>query len=256
MKKIFVALVILIISAAPPVKGQVEEAGVILQRLYKAYDSIAAFKFDVTYTYASDTLYGDYLHDVVKGSYIIDRKNAKYNLGNIYFVQNEHFFVSVYKDQKFIIMSRSRPHGGSFLPMRQTIDSLLGAYSAQYSISLNMNVDSTEGEILFTSTDTTSAFTSFKITYDNRVALILSLDYTFKGPPQLFRLTDNNSQALIENGIITARRQDLKIHFSNYSFALLEDKAFDIEKYVWYDAGEWKPTPEYRDFRIFYTDTN
>ena len=253
MKRILIFLFIWIITPPSTASAQVEEAGLIMQRLYKKYDSLHLFKFDVKFTYNSDTAYGDFLYDVLQGKYLMNRGNVKYRLGNIDILQNEHHFVSVYNEQKIIVVSDAVASGSKVLPMRQAIDSMLQVYESQYSVSLSLNIDSTEGEILFTSIDTTSIFTTFKITYDNEDDLLVSLEYNFIGPPQLFRLTDNDSQSLIENGIITSRMQKLKIEFTNYGFEELTPESFLTEQFVMNEDGQWKPVMKYRSYRVFAT---
>lgn len=235
------------------VSAQAEEANSIMQRLYQKYDSLNLFRFDVKFTYSSDTAYGDYSYDVIQGTYIMNRGKVKYRLGNIDMLLNEHHYIAVYNDQHVILISDKGSHANQALPMRQTIDSMLKVYDDQYSITLSLNMDSTLGEIRFVSTDSSTLFTEFKIIYDNEDDLLLSMEYSFIGPPQLFRLTDNDSQALIENGVITYRKQKLKIDFINYGFEELAPGSFLTEQYVWYEGGEWKPVPKYRSYRVFAT---
>src|SRR5260370_24527456 len=63
----------------------------IMADIYKVYDSLNYLTFDLKYTYTSDTLNGDFTNDVLQGSYTMAGKKAKYNLGEIEFMQNDSF---------------------------------------------------------------------------------------------------------------------------------------------------------------------
>ena len=67
----------------------------IMAGIYKAYDSIPYLTFDVTYTYNTDTLNGDFTHDLLAGSYTMAGKQAKYNLGNIDFGALSDFNLTI-----------------------------------------------------------------------------------------------------------------------------------------------------------------
>lgn len=249
MKKLFVLPFVFMLAFANNAKAQIAEASQIIQELYRNYDSLPNITFDVQYTYSSDTLYGDFLHDELMGTYTMSGRKAKFRLGGVEYLQNDSFFIAAYNDQKLILISNATQHAGGFLPMRQAIDSMLQVYSEQYEVNVIPEED-TVGIIEFIGVDTTAMFTRFTIRYNTESNTITGLEYQFWGGYGIFKTEGVDEGVLLEFGHIR-RKQTLAVDFVNYRFDNFSDDIYDESNYVWTEDDEWKPVAKYREYRVF-----
>lgn len=217
--------------------------GEVLATIYGKYDSLSYLTFDVRYTYTSDTVYGDFIYDALEGVYTMSGKKALFKLGAIEYMQNDSFFIALHPQDNIIIVSDPRhSNSGSFLPMREEIDSLMIAYAAHYDISATAN-DSL-GYINFLGLDSIARFQNFQITYDVDSKYIVSLSYTF----QEFVQADEEMPY-----DYMWRKRLLKVEFLNYRFENFSDNMYDENNYVFFENGECKPLSKYEGFRVFYS---
>jgi hypothetical protein len=218
----------------------------IMENIYKAYDSLNYLSFDVKYTYTSDTVNGDFTHDILEGSYTIAGKKAKFNLGDIEFMQNDSFFITVYNDHKYILVADPRSaNTGNELPMRQIIDSVINAYQQHYTYT-NTNIGDS-GILDFEKMDSAAQFVKFAITYDSVQNILHSIEYVFE-----------ESEPVDSLGYIlppVTREKRLKVEFSNYRFDNFSDSLYDENQYIFFEDGICKPIDKYNDFKIFYSRT-
>lgn len=225
------------INAQPP--GSAQQA---LENIYRSYDSIPYISFDVTYEYSSDTIYGDFSHEVLNGTYTLAGKSSLYRLGNIEFMQNDSFFISVYNDDKFILVADpATNHSGSVLPLRSLIDSMMLVYSTHYNISHNYLSDT--GVIAFESIDSFARFKSFSISYDTTHHLLHGINYAFEELEQI-------------DSVQTKMRQKwLTLDFKNYRFDNINELLYDENNYIYFDDRTCRPVSRYRGFKVYNSHT-
>lgn len=221
----------------------------IMQRIYEKYDSLTYLTFDVKYVYKSDTLNGKSERDVIKGTYTMAGKKALYNIGDIQFMQNDSFFISVYPKDKFIIVADPRTrNAGSELPMRNMMDSMMLSYAKHYNIT--MSSDSTEGTIKFIRADSMVQFDRFVIKYGIDDNYLNSIKYVFEEPEVINE--DDTTGAPPQT---VMRKKSLTIKFSNYRADNFSAKNYSENNYIWFEDGECKPVKKYKGFRVFYSRT-
>jgi hypothetical protein len=215
----------------------------VLTKIYKAYDSLKYLSFNVKYTYTSDTVREDFINDVLEGTYTLAGKKARFNLDNIEFMQNDSFFIAVYNEDKFIMVSDPRSkNAGSELPMRQVMDSLV-TMLGHYTLGLTNFSDT--AVVKLTKIDSIAKFTSFTLTFDTAQNIIHSISYAFE------ELTPVDSMGITLPPVMRQKR--LKIEFSNYRFDNFSDLLYDENNYIFFENGVCKPVEKYNDFRIFYS---
>jgi hypothetical protein len=238
---LFVMVILLTGVCQKEIKAQTPQE--ILYSIYGKYDSLANMTFDIKYTYGSDTLYGDYIYDVLEGTYTMYGKKAMFRLGDIEYLQNDSFFVAVYnKDEMIIVADPKKSNSGSYLPLRDQMDSLMAASAAHYTITTTLN-DST-GHIIFTRADSLAQFNSFVIEYDAENKFLRSLNYVF------------TEDATLPNSTVDKlRTRRLKVEFLHHRFDNFSDQLYDENKYVFFENGECKPVSKYAGFRVFYSRT-
>jgi hypothetical protein len=220
----------------------------IMDSLYRSYDSIKYLTFDVRFTYSSDTLLGDFTHDVLEGTFTMAGKKSKYNLGDVEFIQNDSFLIAVYNTDKYIIVAN--PHTkntGTELPMRQAIDSLIFAYAQYYTITVS-TVDSVTGKINFARADSLAQFDNFSISYYSDQHLLKSIDYSFQELPVL-------DSTIIFSSAPYPRQKRLKIEFSKYRGDNFSDTIYSENNYIFFEDGMYKPIAKYKDYQVFNSRT-
>lgn len=217
----------------------------VMENVYKRYDSTMFLSFDVKYTLGSDTLLGDFTHEVMQGTFTMAGKKTKYKLGDVEFMQNDSLFIAVYNNEKYIVISNPRvSNSGSQLPLRDMMDSLLQTYSPHYTINID-SPDTHTGRIKFVKADTLATFLDFKIAYDLDQYILRSVSYSFEEPPQLDTIAF----------LPAMRRKTMTIEFSNYRGDNYLDDAYDTNAYVFFEDGLFKPVARYRDYKVFNSRT-
>lgn len=221
----------------------------IMENIYKSYDSLMYLTFDIRFTYSSDTLYGDFAHDVLDGTFTMAGKKIKYNLGDVEFIQNDSFLIAVYNNDKYIIVSEPRAkNSGNELPMRQVMNDLITTYSQYYVISV-ATIDSLTGRIDFVKNSDQAEFESFSITYHSDQYLLKAIDYSFHEPPIL-----DSNVTYVEIPAYRTRR--LKIEFFKYRGDNFSDSFYSENNYVFFEDGMYKPVTKYKDFQVFNSRNN
>jgi hypothetical protein len=227
--------------------------------IYRSYDSLQYLSFDVKYTYTSDTLDGDFTYDVLEGSYTLAGKKAKFNIGDVEFMQNDSFFITVYNNDKFILVADPRnENSGKEMPMRQTLDEIVAKWG-EYTSAITY----TEDTALITLVRATAGaqFLKFTVSYDTTLKLLYSIEYTFEEPsanPSSFPPDPGGDPggfppdpgADPDTGL---RKNRFKIEFLNYRFDNFSETVYDQHRYIFFEDGACKPVEKYNDFRIFYS---
>lgn len=256
------ALVLLVFNDAHAQTAADTARNKVLQ-LFQTYDSIPYITFDVKYTYKSDTTFSDYAVETMKGSYTMSGKKAKYSLGDVEYLQNDSFLIAVYhKDQMMVVSQPTVQNSGSYLPMRDMVDSLLQAYANDYDIVVDVKMDTipstvedeieTKGFIQLTrkTGNTNAQFDRYRLEFDLDQNIITKLEYAFTEPGQGLTPAEepDAGQRLLKN---TARKRILQIEFSNYRFDNLSDTVYSENNWIWEEDGELKPVEQFKYYKVY-----
>jgi hypothetical protein len=249
----FLMIVVCLTTVTKAIAQKTKTPQQIMASIYTAYDSLPSLSFDVKYKYTSDTLKGDFTNESMQGSYTMSGKKSLYNIGHIQFMQNDSFYIAVYNDEKFILITD--PHttsAESSLPLHTFMDSILHSYASHYTIS-NKRINDTTNSISFTRIDSAAQFDEFTITYLNKKrAFLQSISYSFKKAEWF-----EDSSAIAQTGKVIQqqvnRRQNLTIDFFNYRVDKFSKKLYDESNYVWFDNGTWRPADKYKEYKIYYS---
>lgn len=223
-----------------------QQAKAAMQSLYKLYDSTAFITFDVRYNYLTDTVYGDFKNEQMAATYTMSGRKAKFSMGEIEYMQNDSFFITVYNKEKIIIVADSRlQNAGGYMPMRGAIDSVLSSYGSHYLINVQNNVADPAGFISFERADSLAMFDKFVINFDTQQKYLTGLTYTFmeESTPD----ADNAAAALAS----IMHRRTLKIDFFNYRFDNIDPEIYNENRYIWNDDGEIKPVAKYEGYKVY-----
>ena len=250
MKKIFKwSLIVTLITGGINLnecKAQLLAAQTAMQSLYKIYDSLPFITFDVKYTYSSDTLYNDFAHDEMTGTYTMNGKKAKFTMGDIEYMQNDSFFIAAFHKDKMIIVSNARQsNAGGYMPLRGAIDSLLNAYATHYTITVLNNTGDSIGYIRFVRSDSIAQFNNFTINFSKKRNCITNLTYDYSEQPVL-------PDSLMARPVMNkARHRTLKIDFIHYRFDNFSESVYDTNNYIWFEDGIGKSVAKLEGYKVY-----
>lgn len=255
---VFQTIMVFMCIASNKSIAQISTAKQLLEDVYKSYDNLKYLTFDVTYNYNTDTLYGDFTQDKLKGTYTMAGKRAYYQLGDIDFMQNEKYLVAVYHKEKFIIVSDpQQTNAGGYLPMRAQLDSLFLMASAHYDVSITTvhgtGSTHTISSIIFRATDSLVPFNSYVISFDSTAHLLQSLQYSYTGETDNSSAYETLSDSLRKSIVNVRRKKRLSINFSNYRYDNIKSNLYDINNYVFFEDNVCKPVSKYADYKVYNT---
>ena len=155
------------LSAKAQCTGMLDSAKKELYRINKVFDSASYLGFDMNVTYYTDTCSLNCSRQEAKTiSYQLNAKNYYYSAGNVEYMKNDSFTISIDHDEKTLIVSPSLPASPATVFMLQDfIDYSLNVYDTIFNICIT-DVDSFSRKITFTANSKHSPYTSLVITYD------------------------------------------------------------------------------------------
>ena len=259
VKKVLIAAVVFIHIGMQEIKAQttLDSARNAALGFFRTYDSIPYLTFDVKYTFFTDTAYSDFSYEIMNGTYTMSGKKAKYSLGDVDYLQNDSFLIAVYnKDELMVVSNPPVQNAGSYLPMREELDSLLQAYSASYDISVKSIVvnpaTDTIGYIRLVKKagDTLAQYNYYIIEFDMPQNTIRKVEFEYTEPGLGLTPADepDAGQRLLKN---TARRKTLRIEFLNYRFDNFSDSLYSENNLIWEEDGEFKPVEQYKKYKVY-----
>lgn len=259
IKKMYIGLFMLFLVGGNTLSGQttVDSARNTALNFFRTYDSIPYLTFDVRYTLYSDTAYSDFSYETVKGTYTLNGKRARYTLGDVEYLQNDSFLVAVYhKDEQIIISDPPVQNSGSYLPLREILDSLLQAYTANYDIwvknsTADPDIDSLGYiKLVRKLNDTLAAYNRYVIEFNIEKSFITKVEYEYTeaGLDLTPQEEPNEGQRLLKN---TARRKTLRIEFMNYRLDNFSDELYSENNFVWEEDGVYKPVDKYKSYSVY-----
>jgi hypothetical protein len=232
--------------------AQLDKAKADLADIYNTYLTMQNVAFNLTYSYNSDTLNGDFSSEQIKGSYSISGKKSLYKLKDVTFMQNDSILIGVYDDQHVIIVGN--PHASNAtgaLPSRSQLDSMLNQRGKDYEVAVTSKGKLTT--ISFIGIDSLAQFLKYDLVYDNSNHLIQRLQYLYRGITDK-DLTDPSLTDSVRNVLRTQiRKKMLTVWFTDYRFDKAPDKLFDERNYIVYQGNIYKPAAAYAGYRIYNT---
>ncbi|MBI3137597.1 MAG: hypothetical protein HYZ15_03325 [Sphingobacteriales bacterium] len=257
--KLFLLVLVFSVVGVTTLQGQtsLDSARNTALNFFRTYDSIPYLSFDVRYTLFSDTVYSDFSYETTRGSYTLSGKKARYTLGDVEYLQNDSILVAVYhRDEQIIVSDPPVQNTGSYVPLRQTLDSLLTAYSSSYDLwvkttTADPDVDSIGYiRLVRKSADTLGIYNRYVIEYNIERNFITKVEYEFTEPGLGLSSVDEPSEGarLLKN---TSRRKTLRIEFLNYRFDNFSDDRYSENNFIWLEDGVYKPVEKYKNYQVY-----
>jgi hypothetical protein len=223
---------------------------------FRTYDSIPYLTFDVRYSLFSDTVYSDFSYETTKGTYTLSGKRARYTLGEVEYLQNDSFLVAVYhRDEMMVVSNPPVQNSGSYLPLREMLDSLLQSYTANYDFWVkNSTADPDTDSLGYIRLvrkigDTLGMYNRYIIEFNIEKNVITKVEFEYTEPGRGLTPAEepDEGQRLLKN---TDRRKTLRIDFLNYRFDNFSDERYSENNFIWEDEGEFKPVDKYKNYKV------
>lgn len=244
---LIVALLLAFAGGLRPQEAKAQTLTDTIQGLYHFYDSIRYLTFDVRYYYTTDTVNGETETDQLMGTYTMSHKRVLYRLGNVEFMQNDSLFISVYHDDKVMMVApRKVDNAGTLLPLREALDSMITTYNSHYTVTHQHNTGDSISTIHFEG-DSTAPFAHFYLIYNRESQLITEMKYVYYEG----EVSEDLPRSSLPDSSLRERR--LTIYLENYRFDNISPELYDPSNYVWKEGGKWTPIRKYIDYRVYFT---
>lgn len=250
MKKIKFIIAVCAVAIASVASAQPNILDSVKTELYKVnkvFDSSYYLGFDVNIMYSSDTLFGRFEHEEMKGKYILNRRNLYYKMGNIEYAQNDSFVYNIYHDEKMMMMTKDIMASNSALfPLKEFVDSIITWYDSSYTISMYTVAESKVIE--FTAITSEVPYKRFAIYYEAESHYPDRFEMSMRGElNDLYDIPDSIA-ALIRIKPVEKR---ITMSFSNYYHPKTLEM-FEDNSYVYFDRQrkKYKPSEKFKAYRF------
>lgn len=214
-----------------------EEAIKKMEGLAEKYKASDYLSFDVTYRYATEQQPNKYV-DSLKGSFKLNGTNFWYQLDNTEFLSNDSVLLTVFKEDKLIII-KGTPVTQSAMPTA-ILDSVL--LMNQYSgVNITQNKQEETIQIDFAPG---VMYKNVKYVIDTKTGLLSRVIATIRSsemydPAVKEMFSDKNEYGILE------------LLFTNYKTRSFDKTAFSAEKYLKKSGNELKAGGAYSDYRVY-----
>jgi hypothetical protein len=247
-KKIICGLLMFIGFLPMVIAQDVAKVKEILTNISHNYDTSTNLSFSVRFTNSVEPQDGKIKIDKVEGTYALQGKNAFYTMGNIEAMQNDSFFIAVYNEDKFVLVSQPKNNGNAqFFPFRETMDSLLKLSATKYDIISVTNKKEKLGTITFAAKDTSEKVKEFRLEYNTSMGLITSIRYLFN---EYKPVADGYKE---ENPAMELYKKTMLIEFANYSHQTIAASLLKETNYIFFEAGECKLANKFDGYKLYYS---
>jgi hypothetical protein len=198
----------------------------------------------VNIVYNSDTAYGQFEHEEMNGTYVLNDKNLYYKLGSNEYVQNDSFAYTIYNDEKMMIMTKDvNAVRSNLFPLREFIDSVVSTYDTAYLITARTEQESKVIE--FTARFDTLQYKRFAIYYDSSTHYPDKFEMEFMEGGEY---TDADSTVAYDKRLM---RKRVTMNFTNY-YHTSSSTVFTDENYVSFDKKrkKYRPSEKFKNYRF------
>lgn len=253
MKRIFITAVIIIMGYMLPAQpANLDSVKAELYKVNKIFDSSAYLGFDVSIVYSSDTIYGKFEHEEMKGRYILNNRNVYYHMGDVEYAQNDSFVYNIYHDDKTMFMTKDLVSASKLFPLKEFVDSIINWYDTAYTITLN-DVEDLQ-VIQFNAAISGLPYERFAIYYDSISHFPERFEMWFQQP--LDNQPDVPDSILQKIRLKTVTKK-ITMYFSNY-YNPQTLEVFDDQTYVSFDRirKRYRPNEKFRSYRFLANGVN
>ncbi|MFB6455608.1 hypothetical protein ACE38W_10090 [Chitinophaga sp. Hz27] len=240
ISKYLLLLLALFLAGNVAAQGDIEKATTLMQRVKHAYDSVN-MSFHLTYSYATADK-PSVVTDSLSGDAHIFGGNSYMTLGNVILLKNKQYNITVFKDDKLIMLGK---------PSQLTQDAQLPAdaiISALKNAGLtNCQLRNVKGKVTIQMDYSDFApYKSLEMTIDEPSLRILSMSVKVKKPadPDAIAPPEADTYVIV------------KTVFTGFKNETGNSNAFDEKIFFTRNGETFKPSPAYADYQVFLASPN
>jgi hypothetical protein len=235
------------ITASAQSAAERDSAKQELLAINKLFDSSAYLGFDMQVRYHTDTSAGKFNRYERNGVYYLNNTNFFYREGEMEYMQNNAFAVSIDHAEKIMLVSKKAATPPGAVLLKDFIDNAVDLYATAYTIGLNY-VDSNLRRISFELTGNPAvppAYKRFTLLYDTATNYPESMDIELT---KELPLNLPPGSTMVQPAPL---RQFITIEFSGFR-ALPGTQIFDAANYFVYDniTKRYSPAEQYKYYKL------
>jgi hypothetical protein len=208
------------------------------KQMQAAYQKNEYLSYDVQYLYAKESAPAVYI-DTVNGSYKINQNRYWGRLDNVEYVQTDSAFISIYEEDKVILLNSSAP---VWLKTHINWDSVWR--NAKGKIDLSISRDEGFNKVSM-SYPKDSVYKRIDFWYSPVDFRIQKMQYVLRQPDDLMEEINGGNNAVSSDEFVI-----IEIRFSNYNTTAFDKEIFVTEKYVEKRGNEFQPSIKYIDYTV------
>jgi hypothetical protein len=212
-----------------------------LTRIQQGYQQTPYLSFNVSYTYALEGQPSVHL-DSLSGSYTLNGNRYYGSLGQIQYLQDSLYNLTVYSAEKLVSMAKVGASGGKRINLFAGWDSVLLANNVTAATLQDDTADKDNGVIRF-SFGGGVPYQRSAIHFNKSTHRINSVTY-WTAQPAIGSVTDTTTQE-------TSSKVVVRIIFSNYRTGVVKDDLFDHTRFVRKENDIWKLQDPYKGYKLF-----
>lgn len=209
-----------------------------LKQMHARYQSKEYLSYDVQYLYALEKKPGVFI-DTVNGHYKINRQLYWGRLDQVEYVQTDSLFISVYKEDKVILLNSSAP---VLMQVNNQWDRFLEDAKGKMDVSV-INSEGLRKISMRYHND--SLYKSIDFWYSPDDYLLRKIQYVMRQPEGLSDEDEDETAPVAGNEFVI-----IEIRFSNYNGSSFDKSIFATDQYVERKEKEFQPSKKYTDYTV------
>jgi hypothetical protein len=222
-------------------------------KINKVFNTAQYLSFNMDIIYKSDTLGGINEQDAMSGNYVLNEHNMYYKMGNQEMVQTDSFLISIYHDEKTMIMTKSQEGENSQLfPLKVFTDSMIEAIAVNYNISIFYTTDSLkcisfQANSQITTSDIGMPYLHFSILYNDES--YYTDNFAFEYQEQVPQDLDDSIGSFVPAPLLSTKK--VQMSFTNYSVNP-DLSIFELGTYVLFNNQRktYEMVNKYKDYEF------
>ena len=229
-----IALLLIRVESIAAQQLNLEKELKLMQAAYKKYEFLS---YNVQYLYAEEKTPHQFI-DTVLGNYKLHQGKYWGKLDNVECVQTDSFFISVYDEDKVIMLNSSAP---VWMQTNMNWDSVWQQSNRDMKCSIER--DSGLMKITMENLKENSSYKRVVFWYNPADYLVQKMQYLVRQPIE--QSDEVNTQQEHENDFVI-----IEVRFSNYTQTAFDRNIFLAEKYIERSGKEFKPAKKYNEYTL------
>jgi hypothetical protein len=216
-----------------------------LKTLQTKYETASTLSFNIEYKYTNETA-PEKILDSISGFIQLSNHRCHWQLSNTEMVSNEHYGITLFKEDKVMYITRPPQRSITIDPMDKLDGTLLQMPGLECAVEIKEQLKTLS---LFFPQG--SWYKSIQFFIDNASGYMVKSKYVVK------------SEALTTDGKLDRADQNkydayaiVEVQYFNYTKAILPDSIFEENNYFTREDKNFTTTPLFREYKIFIGSPN